>query len=233
MKEATSLDFCPVLERMLAQGFIDLKDGSRVPIAGTSTLNNLKAIRYIVATQKPSKTLEIGLAYGASALTFLATHAELNSAGAQHVAIDPYQSTAWRSAALEAIAAAGLAANFRLIEQDSAFALPAMCLSGQKFGLIYIDGSHIFEDVFCDFYYCTRLLASNGWLLFDDSRDRHVNKVIRFIDKNYPDILRRESIGVAKTWMQRIGHTLGVQQLVAFRKVGDEPRPWNAKFADF
>ena len=52
---------------------------------------------------------------------------------------------------------------------------------GEQFGLVYVDGSHIFEDVFVDAYFGSRLLAEQGIIAFDDCRDLHVLKVIKFI----------------------------------------------------
>ena len=70
-----SLDFCPTLKKILATGYVNIGESERVAVSGTSTLNNISAIRHALKKEKPQKTMEIGLAYGASALIFLATHA--------------------------------------------------------------------------------------------------------------------------------------------------------------
>jgi len=233
MTQDSSLNFCPTLKEILETGYVNIGEGERVPVSGTSTLNNIRAIRHALIIEKPLMTMEIGLAYGASALTFLATHAELNQANSQHFAIDPFQSTSWSSAGVKAIRSAGLESNFALIEQDSALALPQLCAEGASFGIIYIDGSHIFEDVFVDFYFCARLLKSKGLLLFDDCRDKHIKKVLRFIESNYNGIFMKEDIRPYKTWKQTVGTALGIQQLTAYRKIGEMPRAWNAEFLNF
>ena len=64
-----------------------------------------------------------------------------------------------------------------------------MIRDGLKFQLIYIDGSHRFEDVFCDFYFVRYLLAVGGYVMFDDSSDSEVAKVVRFVRKNLVEIL--------------------------------------------
>lgn len=233
MQNNGDLDFCPTLKEILSTGCVSLGDGTRVAISGTSTLNNIRTIRHALASRKPLKTMEIGLAYGASALTFLATHAEIGRKNANHTAIDPYQSTTWRSAGIEAINAAGYSSSFSLIEQESSIALPNLLTDGFSFGVIYIDGSHVFEDVFVDFFYCARLLDFGGLLLFDDSTDKHVRKVLSFIDSNYSSILERVSVGPRRTLKQKVGHLLGVQQLTAYQKVGNCPRSWDASFSAF
>jgi hypothetical protein len=65
-------------------------------LASNSTLNNLKYIQRIMRERKPERTLEIGLAFGASTLVFCAEHQKLGRVGAwQHTAIDPYQPRHW------------------------------------------------------------------------------------------------------------------------------------------
>ena len=48
---------------------------------------------------------------------------------------------------------AGLIGYVEVREQLSGLVLPKMVEENLKFGLVYIDGSHRFEDVFCDFYF--------------------------------------------------------------------------------
>ena len=73
----------------------------------------------------------------------------------------------------------------------SDLALPQMVREGLKFQLVYIDGSHRFEDVFCDFYFVRYLVAVGGYVFFDDSSDWKVAKVVRFIRKNRFEFLNR------------------------------------------
>lgn len=62
--------------------------------------------------------------------------------------------------------------------------------SGREIDTVYVDGSHLFEDVFIDFYYSCRLLKEEGYILFDDSTDEHVKKVLGFIRSNMKDHLQ-------------------------------------------
>ena len=235
MKDNTAaLTFCPTLMQMMESRQVQLPNGEHLNIRGTSTINNISAIRRLLQKDKPTSTLEIGLAFGASALTILATQRELREPGSfEHVAIDPYQAEAWKSAGLHSIHSAKLADGFTHIPEDSALALPSLVQHNKSFGLIYIDGSHIFENVFIDFFYCTRMLEMNGVVLFDDCTDKNVRKVLGFIDHNYSEILARENVVAEPTAKQRIGHALGFQQLTAYRKIGEPPRKWNSPFRNF
>jgi predicted O-methyltransferase YrrM len=220
---------------MIESGSVKLADGETLPLLAASTLNNLRAIRQTILRDKPTSTLEIGLAHGASALTFLSTLRENGTSGFHHTAIDPYQSGMWKGAAIQNIAAEGLSEHFLHIERDSALALPELCSQSRRYDLIYVDGSHLFEDVFVDFFFSCRLLSHGGVILFDDCTDKHVKKVIRFINANFSRVLQREKISdfSGKSLKSRIGNALGIRQLVAYRKIAEPPRRWDAPFSGF
>src|SRR5262249_34661334 len=129
--------------------------------------------------------LEIGMCFGGSCLLFTASHQEASSKPSrQHTALDPFQTTAWDDAGLLAVQRAGLSGYLDFRPQFSHVALPRLLESGEQFDLIYVDGSHIFEDVFVDAYFGSRLLSENGVIAFDDCRDPHVQKVIKFVRAN-------------------------------------------------
>src|SRR5439155_19740700 len=105
---------------------------------------------------------------------------------------------------------AGLDGYVDVRESLSSYELARLAEAGERFGLIYIDGSHRFEDVFVDFYFARTILEPGGYLLFDDSSDIEVAKVIRFIQRNLPAYFQQISvrqyrnnnlIGQAKLWL--------------------------------
>ena len=224
-----------------------LKAGSRTGRTGkrfeslgsASTVNNLRTLRGLFDRVKPSATLEVGLAHGASALLFAACHQLLDNAPAgQHVAIDPMQSTVWDDSGRISLEEAGADGFVTVRENTSALVLPQLLAEGTRFGLIYIDGSHLFEDVFVDFYFATRLLEPGGVIAFDDCSDRHVRKVIQFIDRNCGNGLRRVNTAAFRhSWRQRVrlmvARYLKREQLVAYERIGEVARSWNAEFRDF
>lgn len=234
--EPFTFDFSPRLRAMLDSGYVSTQEGEEIPIgASASTRNNLQVIRNLILTLRPQRTLEVGLAYGASALTFLASLSEVSEAAFLHVAIDPFQSKLWKSTALYTIAEEGLADSFKHYEEESCTALPRLYHENARFDIIYIDGSHLFEDAFLDFYFAARLLNIGGIVLFDDCTDKHVHKVIRFIDANYAMILQRYSVDdfIRKPLLKRTVNRLGYSQLVAYSKLAEPPRPWNTSMAGF
>ena len=189
---------------------------------------------------KPVRTLEIGFAYGGSCLVFAASHRDIgNEPDHQHMALDPFQHQVWDDVGLLAMEKAGLRKFLDFQPTFSSFELPSLVAKQARFGLIYVDGSHLFEDVFVDAYFGIRLLEVGGVILFDDCSDPHVRKVIRFLQRG----------ASAGTWVEmdlspyradsgrsmryRLGGILGRRQLRAFKRLGDVIRPWNAPFRNF
>lgn len=231
----SNLDFCPRLKTIIKNGKTIDGDGNLIQIRGMSTINNLQLLRRLIIDLCPKKTLEIGLAFGGSALAILSTLQEVHTKkDFLHTAIDPYQSTVWKNSAITVITQEQLDKNFRFFEEYSSLVLPRLILEHEKFGLVYIDGSHLFEDVFIDFYFVVQLLEMNGFVIFDDCRNNHVRKVVQFIKNNYSKILTRASVCIYnKSLSKKIADKFGYKQVEIFCKIGETPRKWKEKFLNF
>jgi hypothetical protein len=108
-----------------------------------------------------------------------------------------------------------------------------MVAAGERYDLIYVDGSHVFEDVFIDAYYSFRLVSENGVVLFDDCRHSHVQKVIRFVRRNLKESFEEVDIGPfrldkGRTMKYRLARLLREIQLTGFRRIGAAARPSEA-----
>jgi hypothetical protein len=235
----SDFSYCPTLARLISSGKAELPDGSTVTVGGMSTINNLHVLRKLMLDERPESTLEVGLASGGSALIFLTTHKEIGSpSGVRHTAIDAFQREHCSNVGVQMIREAGFSVNFELVEQLSCFALADLLKQQRKFGIIYIDGSHVFPNVFIDFYYCSQLLAANGILLFDDCGDAHVRKVCSFIDRNLSAYLVAIDLApyradAGKSVKYRVGKLVGRLQLRAYRLVSALPEQWNFQFRNF
>ena len=195
-----------------------------------SSTNNLTVLSHWFHVIQPQQTLEIGLAYGASATLFCELHRQ-QGRGGKHHAIDPFQKDNWHGAALAHLQDSALDSCFTFHADYSSQVLPRLCSQAQTFDLIYIDGSHLFEDVFLDFFYAHQLLNIGGVLAFDDSSDANVLKVIRFIRANFAsmydehppyEITRPQSGRLFRVAAKKLGR----QQLTLFLKKASGPRPW-------
>jgi predicted O-methyltransferase YrrM len=229
--------FPAALKTMLSTG--EACGASRkIGFVGGSTVNNLYALRAIFDELRPRRSLEIGLACGASALLLASLHRERDPVGSgQHTAIDPFQDDLDNAGAHQ-IELESLESYFRLYRERSDVVLPRLLADGERFQLIYVDGSHHFEDVFVDILYGLRLLDEGGVIVLDDSTWPDVRKAIRFFDRNFRDIVTRldigayrpkETVGIAF----RVAQLLGRSQLTAFRRVAEPVRHFSANFSNF
>lgn len=178
------LKLVPGLESLITSDTMTGKSGDIYQVQGTSTINNLAVIANLMYEMKANKTLEIGMAYGASTLVFGAMHSKLNLPLSEHIAIDPFQLTHYGNCGVINLEKANLDKFLKMYYETSCLVLPQLLSQNKKYDLIYIDGSHIFEDAFLDTYFTMRLLRSGGIMLLDDSSDPHISKIISFIRSN-------------------------------------------------
>lgn len=235
---SSNLDFCPALSSLYKERRVVGRSGKVFEELGAlSTVNNLLHIRALMLELALERTLEIGMAFGGSALTFASSHRDLGRAPLrQHTAIDHAQNSYWDDAGKQNLERAGLAEYVEVIEQYSAFALPRLITEQRKYDLIYVDGSHQFEDVLVDFVFCHELLNVGGMILFDDSTDSQVAKVLRFIESNYDEIYRAEPLlrGNPKQRLKRrLARILHKNQLTAYRKLRDGRQNWGKQLKRF
>jgi hypothetical protein len=234
-----SLAFCPILAEIVERKETYGRSGKRLDLGSLSTTNNLLTLRELHLATKAKRTLEVGLAMGGSGLVFTQTHKDLDSSPQrQHVAIDPFQRSRWiDEAGLVAIEKAGLVDYLDFKEAPSCLILPELLKAGKRFDLVYIDGSHLFEDVFIDFDYTARILDAGGIVLFDDSVDPHVHNTLRFIRKNLPHSLRELDLSPYRRhqskFVYRVACAIGKSQLTAFQKIAGPLREWNCSYRDF
>jgi cephalosporin hydroxylase len=233
-------DFCPVLTELLqTQRAVGRTGRIYEGLPALSTINNLHTIRQLMHETQASRTLEVGLSFGGSALVFCASHKELGRPPeGQHTVIDPFQTTVWDYCGLMAIEQAGLTGYLDFREAYSALELPKLVANGARFGLVYVDGSHLFEDVFVDAYFVIRLLIEGGVVAFDDSSNPHIAKVLRFLRTSVPrGALEELDLSHYRKKRDRFSYRLARYfrkvQLTAFRRIGDVERAWDAPFNSF
>lgn len=139
---------------------------------------------HVRRSAKVRKTLEVGCAYGLSALHIC--DALKGRPGARHYVIDPFQMVQWRGAGLKALERAGLRELVTLVEARSEIALPRLLEKHEgTFDLIFIDGWHTFDHTLLDCFYALRLLSVGGMLLIDDCDMASVGKAVAYLAK-YP-----------------------------------------------
>jgi predicted O-methyltransferase YrrM len=141
------------------------------------------ALRDLLIAERTNTAIEIGLAYGSSALAIAEALVIVGSDRARHVIIDAYQDRFYNSG-WSAIAEAGLAGLCSLIEERSQTALPRLLREGFLADAAFVDGSHIFHNVFVDLFCLRELVRPGGLVILDDYSYPSVATAARYFEAN-------------------------------------------------
>jgi predicted O-methyltransferase YrrM len=154
----------------------------------------------LVREVQPEATLEVGTAWGLS--TLFICQALRDNARGRHTAIDPFQKK-FHYAGLENVRRAGLGDLLSFVEEMSQTALARMVGEGRRFEVIFIDGGHLFDLAFVDFFFADQFLPVGGYLVFDDLWMPAVRKVLRFILRNRQYAIAEEFLGDRAPFVKR------------------------------
>lgn len=145
------------------------RDGSRHDVRSVSiSAAEGEALTRWVVREGAVETIEIGLAFGVSALHICAGLTQSGNPAARHVVLDPFQARSFSDRGLEALEEAGVSSLVEFHAETSQIALPAFLREGRRFDLAFVDGNHRFDNVFVDLFYLGRLVRRGGVLFVDD-----------------------------------------------------------------
>ena len=140
-------------------------------------------LRDLLLAERPGTVIEIGLAYGSSALAIAEALAAAGPGYARHMIVDAYQAH-FHGSGWAAIAGAGLAGLCSLVEERSQTALPRLLADGFVADAAFVDGSHIFHNVFVDLFYLRELVRPGGLVILDDCSHPSVATAARYFEIN-------------------------------------------------
>ncbi|MDI6788820.1 MAG: class I SAM-dependent methyltransferase [Planctomycetota bacterium] len=173
----------PVLEEILRIGQIKTINGTTTKIQLVFFPEQGEFLQGIIREIKPLVSLEVGLAYGISAL-FICDALEKTPA-TRHIIIDPYQfSGLWKGMGLNNLKEAGYKDIIEFHEQTSQLVLPQLESQGRKVDFAFVDGWHTFDHTLVDFFYIDRLLRVGGVVVLHDAGWPSIRKVCRYIVTN-------------------------------------------------
>jgi predicted O-methyltransferase YrrM len=129
---------------------------------------------------KAKNTLEVGLAMGASAITFCDSARRINQSS-MHYAIDPYQFKDYGGVGVNLINEAGFSDNFKLLEGKTHEVFHYFFENKVELDMAFIDGWHTFDYTFADFFLIDKVLKVGGLLAFHDMYGLSKQKVLNFI----------------------------------------------------
>jgi predicted O-methyltransferase YrrM len=159
-----------VIERLVRDGTVAARSDGTVhrlfPVAVGAAEG--EALREWVSREGATRTIEIGLGYGISALFVCEGLLRSGDPAASHVVLDPHQATRFGNCGLQVLEEAGVAPLVEHHAEESQTALPRLLSEGRRFDLAFVDGNHRFDGVFLDLVYLGHLLQPGAVVLVDD-----------------------------------------------------------------
>jgi predicted O-methyltransferase YrrM len=138
-------------------------------------------LRDLLLFERARVVIEIGLAYGSSALAI--GEALAGQPDARHLIIDPFQNH-FKNAGWDAIIEAGLDHVTTLVAERSQIALPRLASERFVADGAFVDGSHTFHHVFVDLYYLGEIVRPGGLIILDDCDWPSVANAVRYFEIN-------------------------------------------------
>jgi predicted O-methyltransferase YrrM len=142
------------------------------------------ALRDLLIAEGVETVVEVGLAYGRSALAIGEALVVVGARRPRHVIIDPFQATEWSNVGWRLLRSAGLEPIARLMLQPSSLALPQLVAEGFTADAAFVDGSHRFHEVFVDLYFLRKLVRPGGIVVLDDHWWPSVATAARYFEMN-------------------------------------------------
>jgi len=129
-------------------------------------------LRDLLIAERVRTVVEIGLAYGSSALAIGEALVTVGSAGPRHIVIDPFQREAFANVGWDLLCSAGLDPIATLLVDPSSVVLPRLVAEGVVADAAFVDGSHRYHEVFVDLYFLRKIVRPGGLVVLDDDGRR-------------------------------------------------------------
>jgi len=244
----------PLAEEILKTGRVTTVDGRRtVRLQSETSQQVCEFLKTLVVGTRARATLEVGLAFGVSALFICEGLQEVG--GQRHIAIDPNQTTQYQRIGLENLRRAGFGDLVEVREEASYIVLPELAATGLKLDFAYIDGWHTFDYALLDFFYVDQMLRVGGTVAMDDCHFPSVHAACRYIATNrayrvtgicedhspwqaslggrtlrwcakHSDVIRRMVRPRFYEPDEKLGFT-PFTRCIAFEKMGEDTRTWD------
>jgi len=241
----------PLLEEILRKKEVLSADNTLIPLHSAITEPEGAKLQELIAQKRPVVSLEVGLAYGVSALFIC--EALSKAGGERHIVIDPGQEAWFQGIGLRHLKEVGFGPLIDFRQQKSHNALPQLVAEGVRIDFAFIDGFHTFDHVLIDFFYIDLLLRVGGIVAFDDAEWASIHRVCRYVATNRAyrvcgevGTARRKGLTTrAVCWSARRSAALrrlvrsrfsdpdeglgfsSDSSLIAFEKISEDTRKWD------
>ena len=142
------------------------------------------ALRDLLVAEGAGTVVEVGLAYGRSALAIGEALVTVDAPRPRHLIIDPLQATEWSNVGWDLLRSAGLDTIARLVRQPSSLALPQLVSQGLVADAAFVDGSHRFHEVFVDLAFLRQIVRPGGVIVLDDHHWPSVRTAAHYYEVN-------------------------------------------------
>jgi len=163
-------------------------DNPNVPPFRTASITTAEgeSLKKWTAKEKTVNTIEVGLAFGLSALHICEGLLLNKGANPKHTVIDAWQTQKDKYAnfGLDILSKAGLDKIIEFHGEKSQIILPRFLDKNRQFDFAFVDGCHLFDCVFTDLFYLGQLVKKNGIIFIDDYDKPAIRKATTFFIKN-------------------------------------------------
>jgi predicted O-methyltransferase YrrM len=142
-----------------------------------------EVLRDLLLREVAHVVIEIGLAYGSSALAIAGALVRNGRGEARHLIIDPFQAD-FENEGWNAIVSAGVQDVCQLVRERSQLALPRLVGEGLGADAAFVDGSHVFHNVFVDLFFLREIVRPGGLVVLDDCDWPSVATAVRYFERD-------------------------------------------------
>jgi predicted O-methyltransferase YrrM len=141
-------------------------------------------LRDLLIADDAEVVVEVGLAYGSSALAIGEALVTVDPPHPRHVIIDPLQQRVWSNVGWDQLRSAGLDSLATLMLAPSSIALQHLVAEGFAADAAFVDGSHRFHEVFVDLYFLRKVVRPGGLIVLDDTWAPSVRTAVHYYEQN-------------------------------------------------
>ncbi|MBN1173725.1 MAG: class I SAM-dependent methyltransferase [Micromonosporaceae bacterium] len=157
-------------------------------------------LRDLLIAERVETVVEVGLAYGSSALAIGEALTTVDASHPRHIVIDPFQHRAFNNVGWDLLRSAGLDAITTLLPQPSSIALARLVSDGFVADAAFVDGSHRYHEVFVDLYFLHTIVRPGGLIVLDDDWTPSVRTAARYFEHHLGWIVLPEAFAAGTHW---------------------------------
>jgi predicted O-methyltransferase YrrM len=212
LSDAEAYPSSPFIQELLKNKYVEGLDNSIVPIPSDAIPLDMGLFLYrFLKKRKISKTIEVGLGFGTSAMFILDAITCTGDKDAGHVAIDPAQKDIYNNIGLDNVEKTGFVEQLWFLNKKDYIILPWLLDQDKKFEFAFVDAMKRFDHLFLNFFYLDKLIPVGGYIAFDDCAWGEVRQISYNIVRKFP-------YRIVERYQDLI---TGEERMLVFQKTGE------------